>query len=124
MDKKKSIFKHARKGQQARAFYERSVKRWKNRNKDSQNAEDRSWLVQKGRQIVNDLCSLKVDPLRRELQSLESAAKVKSEEAEKMTKLISTLENRLVIRSSCYTILSFSSLFLYNIRTMCSSRSI
>ena len=80
--------------------------------------------IKKRRQIVNDLFSLKVDPLRRELQSLESAAKVKSEEAEKMTKLISTLENRLVIRSSCYTILSFSSLFLYNIRTMCSSRSI
>ena len=34
----------------------------------------------------------RVDPLRRELQSLEQAAEVKKNEAEKMTKLISTLE--------------------------------
>ena len=34
----------------------------------------------------------KVDPLRRELQSLEQAASVKKNEAERMTKLISTLE--------------------------------
>ena len=37
----------------------------------------------------------KVDPLRRELQSLEDAAEVKKVEAEKMTKLIVTLETSI-----------------------------